>query len=415
MKYINYIYAVILVTGLALTACDKADGPAMNDDMLQIEGITLGLGSLDEAPAQASTRATVRDVVYAVNTPEDPTWGSYLLTKRSAWKLDFHLYNGNPDGTTPYEEASFDGGGYFGSTWKTNDERQLLFPNYFRPEVEAWLYPDTRNKDVAFNQQSETDFLAQDLLHRPKSELNPIAKKFTVELQHQRAMLNFKFEGVVRNDIDEESVKVIVGGTNGEGGMVYTPYSVRTGGILEYMLILPETTLKSSEILVTYSTKATGIHQAINYKQKVTLDNTSGNLGSNNAYCFTLSGKNLAISPVTIVNWVTGEPVSGQYVAVTAYPTFKGPKITTYYFYYDNQLTVDGTLTGAPKLQEINFNRDGECTIKPDGRILTHIFPATVNGEAPEDMESYELENPVILGGSAEGKMYIDLTSIIGG
>ena len=402
MKYINYIYALILVTGLALTACDKADGPAMGDDMLHIEGITLGLGSLDEAPAQATTRATnVGGVDYAVNTHEDPTGESYLITKRSAWKLDFHLYNGNPDGVARYEPASFDGGVYSDLTWKPNDDKQLLFPNYYRPEVEAWLYLDTRIKDVAINQQSETDFLAQDILHRPKNELNPIAKKFTVELQHH----------IVRADIVEESVQVVVGGT------VYTPYSVRDKetGDLEYMLILPETTPKSTEILVTYSTKATDTHQKINYKQKVTLDNTSGNLGSNNAYCFTLSGKNLAISPVTIVNWVTGEPVSGQYVAVTAYPTFKGPKITTYYFYYDNQLTMDGTLTGAPKLQEINFNRDGECTIKPDGRILTHIFPATVNGEAPENMERYELENPVILGGSAKGKMYINLTDIIVG
>ena len=147
-----------------------------------------GTGLLTKLPQQIP--ATNFDGVdYAVNTPEDPTWGSDLLTKRSAWKLDFHLYNGNPDGTTPYEEASFDGGGYFGSTWKTNDERQLLFPNYFRPEVEAWLYPDTRIKDVATNQQSETDFLAQDILHRPKNELNPIAKKFTVELQTTRRCL----------------------------------------------------------------------------------------------------------------------------------------------------------------------------------------------------------------------------------
>ena len=247
--------------------------------------------------------------------------------------------------------------------------------------------------------------------------MNPIAKKFTVELQHQRAMLNFKFEDVVRDDIVEESVRVIVGGTNGEGGTVYTPYSVRVTDSLEYMLILPETTLKSTEILVTYSTKATDTHQKINYKQKVTLDNTSGNLGSNNAYCFTLSGKNLAISPVTIVNWVTGEPVAGQYVAVTAYPTFKGPANTTYYFYYDNKLTEDGTLNGTPKLQKIDFNRDGECTIKPDGRILTHIFPAAEGGGALtfEDEPPYKLGTPVILGGSAEGKMYIDLKTIIQG
>ena len=183
------------------------------------------------------------------------------------------------------------------------------------------------------------------------------------------------------------------------------------------MLILPETTPKSTEILVTYSTNATTTHQAINYKQKVKLNSSSGNLGSNNAYCFTLSGKELEISPVTVVNWVTGEPVAGQYVAVTAYPTFKGPANTTYYFYYDNKLTEDGTLNGTPKLQKIDFNRDGECTIKPDGRILTHIFPAAEGGGALtfEDEPPYKLGTPVILGGSAEGKMYIDLKTIIQG
>lgn len=415
MKYINYIYALILVTGLALTACDKADGPAIGDDMLHIEGITLGLGTVVETQAQATARASVDGVTYAVNTDEDPTStkdGNNRITLRDNWRLDLDLFNGDVEvryGPGSFTEVTSSDG----LNWKPSGD--LVFPNYFRPWASAWLYRTTKDADVVTVQSDREVFLAQDQLYRPKSRLDRIAKKITLQMEHQRAMLNFKFEDVVRDDIVEESVRVIVGGTNGEGGMVYTPYSVRTEGILEYMLILPENTLKSTEILVTYSTKATGIHQAINYKQKVTLDNTSGNLGSNNAYCFTLSGKNLAISPVTIVNWVTGEPVSGQYVAVTAYPTFKGPKITTYYFYYDNQLTVDGTLTGAPKLQEINFNRDGECTIKPDGRILTHIFPATVNGEAPEDMESYELENPVILGGSAEGKMYIDLTSIIGG
>lgn len=407
MKYINYIYALILVTGLALSACDKADGPAMNDDMLHIEGITLGLGSLDEASAQATTRANVGGVDYAVNTASDPTWtknAQNRIIDRDDWKLDLDLFNGNVE--VKYGPGSFTGmTSPDGLNWKPTGD--LVFPNYYRPWASAWLYHTTKDATVATDQSDATKLLAQDQLYRPKSRLDPIAKRITLQMEHQRAMLNFKFEDVVRSDIDTTTVKVWVGTTD------YIPYKVRESGILEYMLILPETTPKSTEILVTYSTNATTTHQAINYKQKVKLNSSSGNLGSNNAYCFTLSGKELEISPVTVVNWVTGEPVAGQYVAVTAYPTFKGPANTTYYFYYDNKLTVDGTLDGTPKLQKIDFNRDGECTIKPDGRILTHIFPATVNGEAPENMEPYELENPVILGGSAKGKMYINLTDII--
>jgi len=215
-------------------------------------------------------------------------------------------------------------------------------------------------------------------------------------------MLNFKFQDIVREDINEVTVKVKVGGTD------YTPYSVRAAGVLEYMLILPEATPAATEIIVEYVTVGNDLLLPIEYKHKVNLGIT-GALGSNNCYCFTLSPKEMTISPVSVINWVTGEPVLGEYVAVTAYPTFKGPKNETYYFYYDNQLTEDGSLNGTPKLQEINFNNDGECTIKPDGRIITHIF----KGSDPtmEDWNLYKLDNPIILGNTE--KIYIDLETII--
>lgn len=401
MKYIHYIYALILVMGLSLSACDKVDDAAGDEDMLHIEGITLGLGLLDEAPAQASTRARVNGVDYAVNTDKDPTWtkdDQDRITGRNYWKLDLDMFNGNA--TDVYTAGSFtEATSTDGLNWKPSGD--LLFPNYFRPWASAWLYHTAKDEEVVTDQSDRSVFLAQDQLFRPKGQLGIIAKKITLDLQHQRALLNFKFEDIVRADIDEATVKVRV------GGVEYTPYNVRSTGTLEYMLILPEATSKGSEILVTYSTVATGTHQEIKYVQKVTLDSTTGTLGSNNAYCFTLSGKEMAISPVTIVNWVTGEPVSGQYVAVTAYPTFKGPASTTYYFYYDNKLTVDGKLGSDPKLQIINFNRDGECTIKPDGRILTHIF--TDENAIPTDANA--LSNPVILGNTE--KMYIDLTTVI--
>ncbi|SCD22186.1 hypothetical protein PSM36_3402 [Proteiniphilum saccharofermentans] len=411
-----YIYAVVLILGFNVAGCDKNDNIEVNSDMVEIDGVALQLGGVDlSSGTAATTRATVAGIDYAVNTNEDPTSSFFFLGSnniREDWKLDFSLYNGNASGSvdgTPYDAASFTAGVYddTNNTWKPSPDKQLLFPNYFKPHVEAWLYPSTKDAAVATDQSTEEQLIAQDILHRAKSVLpgnatESFGKKLSVQLSHQRAMLNFKFQDIVREDINEVTVKVKVGGTD------YTPYSVRAAGVLEYMLILPEATPAATEIIVEYVTVGNDLLLPIEYKHKVNLGIT-GALGSNNCYCFTLSPKEMTISPVSVINWVTGEPVLGEYVAVTAYPTFKGPKNETYYFYYDNQLTEDGSLNGTPKLQEINFNNDGECTIKPDGRIITHIF----KGSDPtmEDWNLYKLDNPIILGNTE--KIYIDLETII--
>ncbi len=402
MKYINNIYAIVLVLALSIAGCDKAGDPGTGDDMQQIEGIVLGLGAVIEAPAQATTRATVNSVDYAVNTLEDPTNTKNTenrITGRNAWRLDFDLFNGNV--TDKYGPGSFTGAtSPDGLNWKPTPG-DLYFPNYFRPWAAVWLYHTTRDATVATDQSDAAKLLAQDQLYRLKNQLDPIAKRITLQLEHQRAMINFRFDDIVRGDINESTVRVSVGGTE------YIPFSVRATGTLEYMLILPEDTPASSKIIVEYKTNGNTLQQPINYKQTVSLTGAgpSGTLGSNNCYCFTLSGKELKISPVIIINWITGEPVAGEYVAVTAYPTFKGPKDSTYYFYYDNKLTSGD---GNPVLQEINFNNDGECTIKPDGRIITHIFKEP---NPTEDWNLYKLTNPITLGNT--GKMYIDLETII--
>ncbi len=412
-----YIYAVVLILGFNVAGCDKNDNIEVNSDMVEIDGVALQLGGVDlSSGTAATTRATVAGIDYAVNTNEDPTSSFFFLGSnniREDWKLDFSLYNGNDASgsveTTPYADASFTAGVYddTNNTWKPSPDKQLLFPNYFKPHVEAWLYPSTKDAAVATDQSTEEQLIAQDILHRAKSVLpgnatESFGKKLSVQLSHQRAMLNFKFQDIVREDINEVTVKVKVGGTD------YTPYSLRAAGVLEYMLILPEDTPAATEIIVEYETVGNDLLQPIKYKHKVNLGIT-GTLGSNNCYCFALSPKEMTISPVAVINWVTGEPVLGEYVAVTAYPTFKGPKNQTFYFYYDNKLTVDGTLNGTPKLHEISFNNDGECTIKPDGRIITHIFNTNSLSEA--DWVEYKLAEPIILG-DAE-KMYIDLETII--
>ncbi len=408
-----YIYAVVLILGFNVAGCDKNDNIDVNGDMVEIDGVALGLGGVDlSSGTEATTRASVGGIDYAVNTNDDPTSNANLISNRSGWKLDFSLYNGNASGSvdgTPYDAASFTAGVYddTNNTWKPSPDKQLLFPNYFKPYVEAWLYPSTKDAAVATDQSTEERLIAQDILHRAKSVLpgnttEPFGKKLSIQLSHQRAMLNFKFQDIVREDINEGTVKVKVGGAD------YTPYGVRAAGVLEYMLILPEDTPAATEIIVEYETVGNDLLQPIKYKHKVNLGIT-GTLGSNNCYCFALSPKEMTISPVAVINWVTGEPVLGEYVAVTAYPTFKGPKNQTFYFYYDNKLTVDGTLNGTPKLHEISFNNDGECTIKPDGRIITHIFNTNSLSEA--DWVEYKLAEPIILG-DAE-KMYIDLETII--
>lgn len=410
MKHTTYLITVLLGV-LFLGGCDKSDSPVVGEELQQFEGVALQLGET-ELSAEATMRAKVGGVDYAVNTSEDPTLNANLISKRSGWKLDFSLYNGkNASGSvdaTPYADASFTAGVYNSGTssWIPNPDRQLYFPNYFKPHVEAWLYPSTKDAAVETDQSTEEKLLVQDILHRAKSVLpgnttEPFGKKLSIQLSHQRAMLNFKFQDIAREDIDEASVRVFVGSTG------YQPYKVRESGVLEFLLILPENTKidATNKMIISYNTKENNpIEQSIHYKQEVALNN-GNELGSNNCYCFTLSGKELKISPVTIVNWVTGEPVSGEYVAVTAYPTFKGPNNKTFYFYYDNQLTEDGSLDGTPKLQEINFNNDGECTIKPDGRIITHIFKNDSPSEA--DWTAYGLQDPIILG-NAE-KMYINL------
>lgn len=408
MKHIFYIQAVVFVLALSMAGCSKTDYGVIDDNLQLVEGITLGMEDA-ETSSQATTKASVNGVNYAVNTSYDPTRtknnnSEMVLSGRDNWKLDFYLYNAKNVSTTKYEPASFEGGVYdnVSGLWKPNPDRQLFFPNYFKPKVEAWLYAETKDASIAKDQSTKEKILAQDQLFRAKNIID-IFKTFKVDLRHQHAMIDFKFEGVEGDDIDESSVQVRV------GSEVYTPYSVTQSKnkTLEFLLILPEKGT-STGMTVEFNTIGNGIHQPITYKQAVTLNNHKV-LGSNNCYCFTISGKAMEISPVTIINWTTGEPVLGEYVAVTAYPTFKGPKNSTYYFYYDNQLTDDGTLEGTPVLQEIAFNGEGECTIKPHGRAITHIF----KGDKPskEEWETYKLGSPIILGDKE--KMYIDLVTII--
>lgn len=409
MKRTFYILSTLLALSLAFAACSEKEDLVLEDKGTPVKGVALSMGEPMSAVG-ATTRATVSG--YSVNTSADPTsinstTGSVPARGGDGWELDFTLYN--QSGGAKYDEGSFTGGVYISANeyWKNDATDQLYFPNYLNPTADLLLYPESATASVQVGQSTASLLLKQDILEK-KEQVVRIAHEIIVTptndyiaLNHKRAILDFVIADIVpahiakEGDLYKVTVKV--------GSDTYTPYKVNeTSSSLEYLLILPEDT--DVDPVVEIVTVGTDISQPITYKKPLTIINGgTSELGSNRCYYVTLLGNELELSPITVTDWTTGEPVSGEYVAVTAYPTFKGPADETYYFYYDNRLETE---TGAPKLQEISFNNEGECTIKPDGRIITHIFK-----DSPETpTEENKLASPVTL-----GKMYIDLSATIAG
>lgn len=417
MKRNIYMTIGLCYFAFAFSGCSEKDEQSGNDSGTKIEGIALSMdGSTTEINAE--TRANVDGVTYVINTSSDPTYsssttGSLVARGTAGWKLDLNIYNGkNASGTvegTPYTAGSFTGGTYdTGKGYWIPASGAYYFPNYYNPQAEAWLYPAAINTPIATDQSTVDKLVAQDILYKAKGVI-AIAHTPTITLNHKRTMLDFIVSDVIKGDIAE--VTVLVGSTP-----MYKPYLVKettlmkgstpTGAVdLEYMLILPEGTTDAITVQIETNPKTT-IEQAITYKQKVTLDDETKTKGliSNACYCFKLQGNLLTISPVTITDWTTGKPVTGEYLGVTEYPTFKGAANETWYLYFDNKLTEPDGLGGTKaKLQTITFNNEGECTIKPDGRIITHIF----KGSKPtnlSDLSSGKLATPIVL-----NNMYITL------
>lgn len=411
MKRNIYITIGFWCFAFAFVGCNEKDDISEAGDANKIEGIALSLENSETG--LNTTRATVGGINYVVNTTSDPTSKNSLagaIDSRggSGWKLDLTLYNGND--TTAYDKGSFTGGEYaiVGSDkyWKPLTDK--YYPNYKKPWAELYLYPNTVNATTDFDQSSAAKLLNQDILYKSKGQISSIAHITTIPLNHKRAMLDFIIKDVAFADI--ATVTVIV--QDGSTTYTYIPYlakptTIPSNGIgdLEYLLILPETATvgtSSNPVVIKVATKPSSTTGAssITYTQSIGLI-SSGTLGGNNCYCFALQGNLLYLSPITIVDWTTGEPVTGQYVAVTAYPTFKGVANETWYLYYDNKLTEpDGFGGTQPKLQAMTFNDEGECTVKPDGRVITHIFK--VPGMIPTDING--LITPIPL-----DQMYITL------
>lgn len=396
MKRTNYILpalALLLITA----ACSEKEAVMTQEERTPIEGIVPMMEGMASSSAEASsTRATLAG--FSVNTDADPTKKPLGERGTAGWKMDFTLYNGS----SSYTDGSFTGAIYNDSEWKVPVGK--YFPNYKKPQAEVLLYPDTwtpSTSTVATDQSSDALLLAQDVLAKAKGEIE-VAHTPTITLNHKHSMLDFVIKDVAGN----VTVTVELGGTT------YTPYKVSASSAasLEYMLILPEGTKTNPVVKIV--TGGGDNQSPITYQQTINIiTNNNTELGSNNCYCFTLQGAELKISPVTVLNWATGKSLPGEYIAVTAYPTFKaeGYANKTFYFYYDNKLKENN----EKKLQEIKFNENAECTIKPDGRIITHIYKdsevkAIGNGSnnmTPKTDDAGKEANIIL------GKMVIDLTS----
>jgi hypothetical protein len=410
----RYIYMTIGLCcfAFAFSGCSEKDEVSESDSGTKIEGIALSMnGSTTEINAE--TRASVDGITYVINTSSDPTYsssttGSLVARGTAGWKLDLNLYNGK-NGSNAVEGTLYTAGSFTGGTYDTSKKYWIptsdkFFPNYFNFYAEAWLYPNAVDAGIAQDQSTVDKLVAQDILYKEKGTTAiTIAHTPTVTLSHKRAILDFIISDVIKRDIAE--VTVLVGSTPMVPCLVKETTlmkgSTPTGAVdLEYMLILSEGPTNAITVQIKTNPNAT-IEQAITYKQTV---NTGVTLISNACYCFKLQGNQLIISPVTITDWTTGKPVTGEYLGVTEYPTFKGAANETWYLYFDNKLTEPDGLGGTKaKLQTITFNNEGECTIKPDGRIITHIF----KGSKPtnlSDLSSGILATPIVL-----NNMYITL------
>lgn len=404
MKRIQYIASIALASLLALNLSGCGENSEVLDADgrgIEIEGVSVTMEGMS-SEANASTRAAQTQDGFSVNKEgTDPTYAR--PEARTGWEMNFTVYNS--DNTNVYLDGSFTvvTNNISDSKWAPTEEK--YFPNYTKPQAEVYIYhPAAKDTEVVTDQSDKDKLLSQDILFRAKGVIE-VAHIPAVTVKHKRSMLNFVIKDVVIADINE--VKVLISTTE------YTPCKVSTEttgtGDIEYMLILPETTNVNPVVQIKTKSAATDYTiQTITYRQTI---NINDNLGSNKCYCFTLQGADLKISPVTVLNWASGESLPGEYIAVTAYPTFKGrPEDAgkTYYFYYDNKLTENG----KPKLQEITFNQNAECTIKPDGRILTYIY----KGDQVKSIENSTNKTPRENGKEVTiilNQMVIDLSSVM--
>ncbi|MCD8184922.1 MAG: hypothetical protein LUD68_00220, partial [Rikenellaceae bacterium] len=352
-KY-GYIFPALALLGLC--ACSEETSIRENSEPVELETVELYMAGRD-TETRAATRA-VSD--FAVNSANDPTSDITRLSGEENWTLTVRFYD---YANTLYTPAS--------GTWSWSADRwvnasgaTLYFPSYFRPRVEASLYPVSENETIETDQSTAANLLNQDILVEVQDNyyITP-AHIPTIELRHKHSMVDFILDGANPDDIAALTVTA--------GGLTYQPYQVAAIPN-EYLVILPEGTSDPVVNLVT--------NEGARYQSTVDITGSA----RNHCYCVRLTGLELLLSSVTVINWTTGTALSGQYTTPSSYPTFRGAPEATATLTYDNGLT-----------QDITFNERGEATAKPLGRTIVAI-------------NRLALATPIIL-----DKMYVDLTEYI--
>ncbi|MCD8080700.1 MAG: hypothetical protein LUF04_09935 [Bacteroides sp.] len=363
-KYKIAAWAFLLLGMGACSENEQTASPQDAQENVRVDGITARLYGRD-ASASTSTRADGDD--YVVNKNADPT-SPDMPFGREKWLLDVQIYDGNDpyqygSATMHYVAADY--------RWETLVSDSIFFPNYLTQQVACQLY-DPAFTEIVKDQRDATGeiLFAQDVLIQNGDSTVRVVPSHApvIYVKHAHSMFDFRLMNVDKTRISSISLEV--------DGDVYYPYDTQQT-VPEYLVIVP---VGSSEPLIKVVTT-----DGAQYEQTVEME---GNTEVNMCYCFTLHGLELTLSPITVVDWVTGEALYAQYTAVTAYPTFYGPAGVTCTLFFDNGLS-----------QEITFNDRGEATVKPAGRTIIRLV---VNGK--ENV----LSPPVVL-----TNMIIDLTQEI--
>lgn len=338
--------ALLLLTIPLWVACSDEDNAESTDNIL-FNGIAVQTGER-AAETEVSTRAGEG---FAVNTADDPTFEKTRLqggggANVGAWTLSATIYDRN---NQPYPAANGTWV-YSGDNWMPSGGGTLYLPSYFKPQVTANLFPTgkTATDLPELDQSTALKLLQQDLLVQKSSPYTVTpAHVLTVELKHQYSMLDIILDGVNTDDIDQ--VRVIA------GGQTYIPYNI-PALLNEYLVILP-TGIANPQIVV--KTK-----KGAEYIETLNISSTIINY----SYCIKLTGVELIVSSVTVIDWMYGTALSGQYTTPTSYPTFRGNPDTSVTVVYNNGLS-----------QELKFNERGETTVKPLGRTIVQIGTVVLN------------------------------------
>lgn len=355
-----YTYILLLsALPLLLGSCSKDTPENPDEEKIAVTEIETSLGSRDGSSAMENqTKATLSD--YAVNTSFDPTFststnGSLTARGGNGWKLDVQILKSGVTYTPGHGIFSLNGTNWVVDASSPNNPP--FFPNYSRQNVNATLYPTgwTPGAAIATN-QAATDgsgLLAQDILVQNPGAVLP-AHKPKITLRHANSMVDVMLTNVTRAQI--QGVVVIA------NSITYTPYEITTRpGYIEFLAIIP-TGVTNPQIQVT-------TQQGAVYTETLTLTRPTQ---INTCYCAKLTGLELMLSSVTVIDWAIGKAIEGEYSAITSYPAFRGTPGLSIIVTYFNGLT-----------QPLTFNAQGEDVAKPLGRRITGIQIVSTGQQIP--------------------------------